>query len=390
MTEKLRPPRVFLGGPFSAALSPDKAGTFRFHDLTLREWIEAAIKAVQSTGVELMNSHLTDGWGEIDFGGGYAQRDVGWVEACDIYVALLPEDGEGHPYRSDGTFTEIGCAIAGGKDVVLLMDRPDNPAWSFFVRDLAKSPLVRVAAINALIENPGELLFDGLLNAEKQHARKQITDVRLWNWFQKHAIEPLSVFVGWAELLVYPGVMNPRFSHSPDFLLSFWKIPAGCRVLDMGCGCGVNGINALLAGAGDMLAVDLNPAAVKNTHENLCRNGLAGRGRAVLSDVFSAVTGKFDVILFNPPYHDGEAHVEMVERASFDTPGHGFLRAVLQKLGDYLSSNGRCFIAYADQGNLSLLSKLLQDNGLRTESLHVMRPDHPGFHVRVGWEISKI
>jgi tRNA1(Val) A37 N6-methylase TrmN6 len=384
-----RPPRINLGGPFSAALRAASKTNLTFNDLTLRSKIEGAIAAILSTGVELLNSHLKDGWGEIDFGTGYAERDFRWIEECDSYICILPNDADGHPYRTDGTFVEIGYALAAGKDVALLIDSPENPEWSFFIRDLIKSPRVRVESLDSLMKSPEAVIFNGLLTNDNPYARRSITDVRLWNWFQHHVTLPLSVTVGEADLIVHPGVMNPRFSHSPDFMIGFWNIPTGARVLDMGCGCGVLGINALLSGAGELVAVDLNPAAVENTNENLQRNKVSHLGHAEISDIFSGVSGKFDVILFNPPYWDSKPARSLMERASFDSPGHGFLCAVIEQVQNYLRPNGRCFIAHSDQGNLSLLVNKIESSNLRIDKLHIQQPDKLDFHIRVGFEVSR-
>lgn len=386
--ETLRPPRVFLGGPFSTALKKVSDG-LRFADETLRANIEAALAAVRSTDVELLSSHVTDGWGEIDYDVDFAERDLRWVEYCDTYIALLPEDAAGQPHRTDGTFIEIGYAMATGKDVVLVVDNPANPNWSYFARNLMDSPRVRRVNFAKLLASPEEVIFGDLYRPDVLDARRRVTDVRLWNWLQQRATVPLSVKVGRADLVVHPGVMNPRFSHSPDFLIRFWKIPSGARVLDMGCGSGVAGINALLAGASELLAVDINPAAVKNTRENAYRNGVQERARILVSDGFKEVDGQFDVVLFNPPYWGDKEARSLAERASFDTPGHGFLKDVLAHLRDYLKPDGRCFIAYSDQGDLSLLARLIDAHGLRTMAMHVQRPDRPGFHVRVGWEVAR-
>jgi len=387
--DTIRPPRIFLGGPFSAALQVGKNGKLTFSDSGLRVKIEAAIKAIRSTGVDLLNSHLQDGWGEIDFGTDFAARDLRWIKECDSYISILPNDPEGNPYRSDGTFIEIGYALAAGKDVVLLIESPESPKWSFFIRDLLKSPLVRVESLDMLMKSPEILIFQGLLSNEMPHTRRKITDVRLWNWFQHRVDLPLFVTVGKADLVVFPGIMNPRFSHSPDFLMTFWRIPPGARVLDIGCGSGVLGVNALLAGAGELVAADLNPVAVENTNENLRRNNVSHLGHAVISDVFSNVSGQFDVILFNPPYWGDKPARDLTEMASFDSPNHGFLSAGIAQLHKYLKPNGRCFIAHADQGNLSLLVKKIESANLRIEDLHVQRPDKPDFHVRVGFEVSR-
>src|SRR5918998_1543964 len=65
------------------------------------------------------------------------------------------------------------------------------------------------------------------------------------------------------------------------------EVRPGDRVLDMGTGCGVNGILAARAGA-DVLALDINPEAVRAARDNARRNGVADRLEVRLSDMSSA------------------------------------------------------------------------------------------------------
>jgi ribosomal protein L11 methyltransferase len=68
----------------------------------------------------------------------------------------------------------------------------------------------------------------------------------------------------------------------------------GLRVLDYGCGSGILAIGAALHGAGDVDAVDIDPAAVQATADNAAANGV--RLRAGLPE---AVEGRYGVVLAN-------------------------------------------------------------------------------------------
>lgn len=80
----------------------------------------------------------------------------------------------------------------------------------------------------------------------------------------------------------------------------------GDHVLDMGCGSGILSIAALLLGAGDVTAVDIDEAAVRTAAENLENNGFtayqAWQGD-VLNDAALAekvgANGPYDVIAAN-------------------------------------------------------------------------------------------
>ncbi len=71
-------------------------------------------------------------------------------------------------------------------------------------------------------------------------------------------------------------------------------------VLDMGTGCGVNAI--LAASKTDkVVAVDINPEAVKAAEENARANGKE-KIEFRISDVFSGIKESFDLIIFDPPF----------------------------------------------------------------------------------------
>lgn len=79
------------------------------------------------------------------------------------------------------------------------------------------------------------------------------------------------------------------------------EVRAGDRVLDMGTGSGVNAILAATI-ASDEVAVDINPRAVEAAQHNAGTNGVADRIRIGLSDIFSSADGRFDMIIFYPPF----------------------------------------------------------------------------------------
>ena len=77
---------------------------------------------------------------------------------------------------------------------------------------------------------------------------------------------------------------------------------AGARVLDVGSGTGVLGVAALVLGAGSLVAVDVDPAAVAATGRTAELNGVSDRAVEVSSRPVAEVTadhGPFDVVLAN-------------------------------------------------------------------------------------------
>lgn len=75
------------------------------------------------------------------------------------------------------------------------------------------------------------------------------------------------------------------------------------RILDLGTGTGAI-LLALLVECpqAEGVGVDLSPGALRTARANAEANGLGARFTAVESDWFSAVEGRFDIIVSNPPY----------------------------------------------------------------------------------------
>lgn len=72
----------------------------------------------------------------------------------------------------------------------------------------------------------------------------------------------------------------------------------GTRVLDVGCGSGVLAVVAARLGAAEVLAVDVDPEAIRATAGNAAANGVADRVTASLTPV-AEVAGSFDLVVAN-------------------------------------------------------------------------------------------
>jgi len=116
-------------------------------------------------------------------------------------------------------------------------------------------------------------------------------------------------------------------------LIEAMDIPAGARVLDVGCGYGPIGLSAAALNAeGTVTMVDVNERAVALAKENAALNGIRNV-EVLVSDVYEAVRGKvFDIILTNPPIRAGKAVVHRIleEGAELLAPG-GSIWVVIQK-----------------------------------------------------------
>lgn len=104
-----------------------------------------------------------------------------------------------------------------------------------------------------------------------------------------------------ARLSLCPKVYPP--SDDSFLLADNIHVKEGEKVLDMGTGCGIQGIIASKMG-GVVTSADLNREALKCTRRNAELNGVDIT--FVKSDLFEDTEGEFDLIMFNPPYLPAE------------------------------------------------------------------------------------
>ncbi|HEU4422263.1 MAG TPA: methyltransferase [Pilimelia sp.] len=142
------------------------------------------------------------------------------------------------------------------------------------------------------------------------------------------------------------------------------EVRADDRVLDMGTGSGVNAILAATT-ATDVLAVDVNPYAVEAARDNARRNGVADRIRIRHSDVFSDVDGRFDLIVFDPPFR-WFAPRDLLEAASTDE-NYGAMTRFFQAAREHLTGRGRMLVFFGTSGDLDYLRKLTDEHGFTGE-----------------------
>ncbi len=92
----------------------------------------------------------------------------------------------------------------------------------------------------------------------------------------------------------------------PHVCQSASDLPEGARVLDLACGNGVLGLAALTANpALDMTFTDVSSQAIASVTRLLGENALSDNTHLHFADGIPTDAGLFDLILFNPPFHEG-------------------------------------------------------------------------------------
>lgn len=75
------------------------------------------------------------------------------------------------------------------------------------------------------------------------------------------------------------------------------------RVLDLGCGSGILSKYALMRGAKEVVASDISSIALYITEKNL--EEYTNKVETIPSYMGDIIDDKFDIILTNPPFHEG-------------------------------------------------------------------------------------
>ncbi|MEM4713453.1 MAG: class I SAM-dependent methyltransferase [Candidatus Bathyarchaeia archaeon] len=145
----------------------------------------------------------------------------------------------------------------------------------------------------------------------------------------------------------------------------------GERVLDMGTGCGILGIIAAKK-ALQVVAIDINPAAVRCAKENAKLNGVADTMLFIQGDLFTPLKAeeKFDLILFNAPYLPTEPFEgkTLIERAWVGgTSGRTILDRFLEGISGHVKVEGRVLLMQSTLTNVNRTMKILEDEGFKAK-----------------------
>jgi release factor glutamine methyltransferase len=156
------------------------------------------------------------------------------------------------------------------------------------------------------------------------------------------------------------------------------EVHSGDRVLDMGTGCGVNAILAASIST-DVVGVDTNPIALDAARANATRNGVAQHIDFHHSDVFAAVDGVYDLIIFDPPFR-WFAPRDLLETAVTDE-NYRALRAFFRDLPNHLAPGGRVLLFFGTSGDMEFLNQLIAGSGFHAERLAGRRMHKDGWQV---------
>ncbi len=109
-------------------------------------------------------------------------------------------------------------------------------------------------------------------------------------------------------------------------------------VLDIGTGSGILAKKAIISGAKSVTAVDINSEAINKLKKE--------KIQAIKSDLFAKVTGKFGVIICNPPYlpEDQKEDKESQVITTGGKKGDEFILKFLKQAVKHLELNGKILL----------------------------------------------
>jgi release factor glutamine methyltransferase len=158
---------------------------------------------------------------------------------------------------------------------------------------------------------------------------------------------------------IYPDVYEPA---EDSFLFAEnLDVKESERVLDVGTGCGMLAVIAAKR-AGGVVAVDLNPFAIRCAKSNSTLNGVQHKVDFVQASLFTALNqnAAFDLILFNAPYLPSEQQevTSWIDRAwAGGVNGREVVDRFISEVPFYLKPRGRVLLM---QSSLTGVEETLQ------------------------------
>lgn len=137
-------------------------------------------------------------------------------------------------------------------------------------------------------------------------------------------------------------------------------------VLDMGTGSGILAVEAARY-AERVIAVDINPGAVEYCKKNIRNDNIEFRQ----SDLFSNISTKFDLIIFNPPYLplDKEEPEDSRLATTGGKKGYELIERFLSEAGGHLLEDGAILLLFSSLAGVDNINRIILQNNFRYKEL---------------------
>ncbi len=133
------------------------------------------------------------------------------------------------------------------------------------------------------------------------------------------------------------------------------------RVLDLGTGSGIQGLTAIKSPrVREVLSVDINEHALNHLQKIIKKQKLR-KIKVLKSNLFEKVSGKFNTIIFNPPYLPQDEGIE--DAALYGgKKGWEISEKFLHTASSYLISNGKILFLFSTLTNKEKIEELITNH----------------------------
>ncbi len=144
-------------------------------------------------------------------------------------------------------------------------------------------------------------------------------------------------------------------------LQSFVKKYAAGNVLDVGTGTGIQAAEAFSnKKTKNVVAVDISKRSINHCRKNIKKNKI----NFVVSDLFDKINGKFDTIIFNPPYlpEDKREPLDSRTATTGGKKGYELIARFFSEVNDFLKDDGRILIVFSSLTKKNKVDEIIENN----------------------------
>jgi release factor glutamine methyltransferase len=157
------------------------------------------------------------------------------------------------------------------------------------------------------------------------------------------------------KIETFPSVYAP--AEDSYLLLSAIEVSKGQRVLEMGCGTGIIALHCAKFGC-KVKAADVSLDAIENARLNAAINVLDMD--LIHSNLFEKVQGKFDVVIFNPPYLSVQDTEGLSESEKWPLvggeEGYEISARFLEQAENFLAPGGRIYLLTSSESEEKVIA----------------------------------
>ena len=150
------------------------------------------------------------------------------------------------------------------------------------------------------------------------------------------------------------------------------------RILDMGTGSGILAVEAARF-SDEVIAADIDSGAIKSCQEKIQKNG-SPKIKFIVSDLFAKVYGKFDLIIFNPPYLPNHPDTKDIALDGGEK-GYELAQRFLGQAVHYLTKDGKILLLISTLTNRKKIEATLIEKKCKFKIIKEQKMDFESLFV---------